>query len=140
MGDFLRVATIFCWAVGIFSEYVVQLWPKGKTLLNVIAVVAFVLALSGEYQTYREEQRAQQLLLAEIAEIGHPTTEWFQAIDGDSQNFTLKYNPIPKTLEVAINGLEEPNDVYSLQGRTVTVSTRMDHTDTVTIKYRHSQQ
>src|SRR5438477_1693919 len=38
-----------------------------------------------------------------------------------------------------INGLLEPSDVYRIQGRNVTISTTLNRTDQITIRYRHSR-
>jgi hypothetical protein len=121
---FLKIGTILCWALAIGIEYVAQKWPSRGRLLNAVAMVAFALALCGEYGSYRYEE--------------FPETQWFQATDANSEAFVLSYTPLPGTEEVLINGLiEHGNDVYTVHGNTVTIWTPLSRSDQIMIKYRH---
>jgi hypothetical protein len=65
-----------------------------------------------------------------------PVAEWFQARDADEQTFTLRQRAIPGSVEVLINGLDEPADIFSVHEKDVIASTMPSKTDVVTIKYR----
>ena len=136
MNGFLKIGTILCWAVAIGSEYVAQKWPQRKKLLNVFAACMFGLALIGEYGSYRYDSKQEAQLEATIDAQGIPETKWFMAKDADEQTLTIPDDPLAGSVEVLINGLIEPGDVYSVNGRSITVLTKMNHTDQVTIKYR----
>ncbi len=138
MNALLKISTIICWAIGIGSEYVIQRWPARKKLLNIIAACAFGFALFGEYCSYRFDDLQQTRLEARVNAQGIPATEWFQAQDANQETFTLRQRPLPGSVEVLINGLEEPSDIFSVQEKNVTVSTKLNNTDAVTIKYRKS--
>lgn len=136
VNGFLKISTILLWAVGLGSEYAIQRWPARKKLLNVVAAFAFGLALMGEYGSYRFDNIQQARLEAKVNAQGIPGAEWFQARDAQEQTFTLRQQPLAPSVEVLINGLEEPADVFSVHGKNITVSTRLNNTDVVTIKYR----
>ena len=63
-----------------------------------------------------------------------PVAEWLQARDADEQTFTLRQRAIPGSVEILINGLDEPADIFSVHEKDVTVSTKLSKT-VVTIKY-----
>jgi hypothetical protein len=132
----VRVGTIACWFIAIGLEYAAQKWESRKTLLNVVAAICFGLALLGEYQTYRFDQARDFTVAEAINKSGIAEEQWFDAQDGNKQTFTLRFDPLPGSLEVLINGLAEPPDVYEVSGRSVTVSAPMGKTDKVTIRYR----
>jgi hypothetical protein len=138
MYAFLRVGTIFLWLIAIGSEYVTQVWTKKKQLLNWIAMASFALALMGEYCTYRIDIKRDAELISAINLQGIPAEEWFQAKDGNNQTFTISADPIDDSVEVLINGLIEPNDIFRAAGRNVTISTQLSLKDSITIKYRHA--
>jgi hypothetical protein len=139
MNSIVKVGTLIFWAVGIGSEFVIQKWPHRKKLLNIIAAFAFVLALAGEFMSFHFDEQRETYWENRLHAIGTPTTEWFNAKDAKSQVFNIKHDPLPGSLEVDINGLEEPTEIYSLRDHEVTVSTPMDHTDQVIIKYRYAE-
>jgi hypothetical protein len=132
----LKIGTILCWAIAIGSEYVAQLWPQRKKLLNVFAAGCFGFALLGEYGSYRYDDLKQSQMEAAINAQGVPAIEWFQAKDTDEQTFTLSETPLSGSLEVLINGLIEPSSIYAVKGRAIAVSTKLDRSDQVIIKYR----
>ena len=134
----LKIITLLCWGIGIGIEFLPQKWPKRKVLLNIIAAWAFALALGGEYLSNHYDEQNQSYLKNQLNAIGTPVMEWFHAKDAKSQIFTIRHDPLLGSLEVDMNGLEKPADIYSLRDRAVTVSTPMDHTDQVTIKYRYT--
>jgi hypothetical protein len=123
MNAFLKIGTILCWGVAIGTEYVAQKWSQRATLLNAVAMLAFALALFGEYGSYRYEE--------------FPEVQWFQSTDADKVTFILSNAPISGSEEVLINGLIEPPDVYTVHGKGVTILTSLSRTDQITIKYRH---
>jgi hypothetical protein len=136
VNGFLKISTILLWAIGLGSEYAIQRWPTRKKLLNILAAFAFGLALLGEYGSYKFDTLQQTQLEAKVNAQGIPAAEWFQARDANEETFTLRRQPVSGSVEVLINGLEEPADVFSVHGKDVTVSTKVDKTDVVTIKYR----
>jgi hypothetical protein len=136
MNGFLKIGTILCWAVAIGSEYVAQKWPQRKKLLNVFAACMFALALSGEYVSYRYDSAKEAEIAAAIDAQGIPETKWFMAKDAEQQDFEIPDAPLEGKVDVLINGLMEPGDVYSLHGRILTVATKMNHTDQVIVRYR----
>lgn len=71
----LRIGTILCWAIAIGSEYVAQLWPQRKKLLNVFAAGCFAVALLGEYDSYRYDDPKQSQMEAAIKAQGVPAIE-----------------------------------------------------------------
>lgn len=99
--------------------------------------MGFVLALSGEFATYRNDKIRDAAWQAQLDAAGTPEKETFPARDEDDQKFTLKFEPLFGSVELLINGLDEPTDIYSVHGREVTLSTKVNRSDTVTIKYRH---
>ena len=123
MNAFLKIGTILCWGLAIGIEYVAQKWSQRATLLNVVAMLAFALALCGEYGSYRYEE--------------FPDVQWFQATDANKETFILSDIPISGSEEVLINGLIEPPDTYAVHGKAVTILTSLSRTDQITIKYRH---
>jgi hypothetical protein len=137
MNTVLKIGPIFCWAIAIGSEYLIQLWPQRKKLLNAVAICCFALALIGEYASYRYDSAKEAELEATVNAQGVPDIDWFQATDANEQKFTIAKEPIADSVEVLINGLIESGDIYTVHGKTVTVSAKMNHTDQVTIKYRH---
>jgi len=136
MNAVLKVGTILCWAVAIGTEYAAQKWPQGKKALNILAACVFALALCGEYGSYRYDNFRESQLQATIDAQGFPEVQWFQATDGNVQTFTTSHVPLPGSVEVLINGLIEPGDIYSVNGSAVTLSTQLSRTDQITIKYR----
>jgi hypothetical protein len=66
----IKIGTILFWAVGLGGEYAIQRWPTRKKLLNVIAAIAFGLALLGEYASYKLDVIQQSSLQAEISAQG----------------------------------------------------------------------
>lgn len=136
VNGFLKISTILLWAIGLGSEYAIQRWPARKRLLNVMAAFAFGLALLGEYGSYRFDNIQQARLEATVNAQGTPVSEWFPARDADEETFALRQQPLAGSVEVLINGLEEPADIFSVHGTNVTVSTKLNETDVVTIKYR----
>jgi len=136
MNSFLRISTIILWAIGLGGEYAIQRWPTRKRLLNIIAAFAFGFALLGEYCSYRYDEINQARLEETVRAQGVPAVEWFKARDAKEQTFTIGQTPVAGSVEVLINGLEEPADVFSVDKKVVTVSTDLSHTDVVTIKYR----
>ena len=139
MNGFLKISTIFLWAIGLGSEYAIQHWPARKKVLNLVAAFAFGLALLGEYGSYRFDNIQQTRLEAKVNAQGIPVAEWFQARDAEEETFTLRQQPLGGSVEVLINGLEEPADIFSVHEKNVTVSTKLNNTDVVTIKYRESR-
>lgn len=137
MNQLLKIGPIVCWAIAIGSEYVIQIWPSRKKLLNITAMCFFALALLGEYGSYRYESAKEAEMEAAINAQGVPEIEWFPATEANQKSFAIKREPIAGSVEVLINGLIEPSDIYSVQGRTVTVSAKLTGTDQVIIKYRH---
>ncbi|HEV7553137.1 MAG TPA: hypothetical protein VGP65_15725 [Candidatus Angelobacter sp.] len=73
---------------------------------------------------------------AAIDAQGVPETKWFMARDAEQQDFEIPDSPLEGKVDVLINGLIEPGDVYSLNARIVPVATKLNHTDQITIKYR----
>jgi hypothetical protein len=138
MNGLIKIGTILCWAIGIGSEYVIQQWPAKKKLLNWIAILAFMAALSGEYISYKADETRQSLLEHRVAQEGILITQWFQMIDSNVQSFTLSHVPIPGSVELLINGLIEPNEIFDVQGNRVTLKMQVSHTDAITIKYRYN--
>lgn len=136
MNAVLKIGTIFCWAIAIGLEYITQKWPRQKKLLNIIAAGMFAFALFGEYLSYRYDSAEQVKMQSAIDAAGIPETKWFMAKDAEQQDFEIPELPIEQKVDVLINGLIEPDDVYSLHGRIVTVMTPLKHTDQITIKYR----
>ncbi len=136
MNTLLKVGPIFCWAVAIGSEYVIQLWPRRKKVLNIIAACLFALALIGEYASYRYDEAREADLQAAVDAQGVPEIEWFAAAEGNQEDFTLKKYPPPDSIELMINGLIKPSDIYAVQGKRITVSTKLNATDQVIVKYR----
>lgn len=132
----LRIGVIFCWAVAIASEYAVQKWKRRETLLNVLAACFFAIALVGEVATYRLDTRRDSRLEAEIVSQGTPVTEWFHARKATAQTFTLSGEPVTGSVAVLINGLIEPDSIYNVSGRSVTLSTPLADSDEVIIEYR----
>lgn len=139
VNGFLKISTIFLWAIGLGSEYAIQRWPARKKVLNLVAAFAFGLALLGEYGSYRFDNIQQTRLEAKVNAQGIPVAEWFQARDAEEETFTLRQQPLGGSVEVLINGLEEPADIFSVHEKNVTVSTKLNNTDVVTIKYRESR-
>jgi hypothetical protein len=136
MNAVLKLGTILCWAVAIGSEYAAQKWPHGKKPLNIFAACVFALALCGEYASYRYDNFRESQLQATIDAQGFPEIQWFQATDGNVQTFTTSHVPLSGSVEVLINGLIEPGDVYAVNGSAVTVSAQLSQTDQITVKYR----
>jgi hypothetical protein len=139
MNGFLKISTILLWAIGLGSEYAIQRWPIRKKLLNIIAAFAFGLALLGEYGSYRLDSIQQAQLESTVNALGSPIAEWFQARNANEETFTLRRQPVPGSVEVLINELEEPADIFSVHEKNITVSTKLNNTDVVTIKYRESR-
>jgi hypothetical protein len=138
VNGFLKISTILLWAIGLGSEYAIQRWPARKRLLNLVAAFAFGFALLGEYGSYRFDSLQLAQLEAKVNAQGIPVVEWFQAQDVNEEAFTLRQPPLPGSVEVLINGLTEPADVFSVHEKSVTVSTKLSSHDAVTIKYRQS--
>ncbi len=108
-------------------------------MLTILAVLGFVLALSGEYASYRYDEIRQSELEAEIRAQGIPEVEWFQAQTANKQTFTIKSEALPGSVEVLINGLIEPADIYTVSGEGITLHTELGSTDVVIIKYRRTR-
>lgn len=136
MEAFLKVGSIICWAIAIGSEYVVQFWPRHKKMLNIVAACLFGIALIGEYVSYRYDRASEAELQTAVKAEGVLETKWFMAKDAEQQSFHIPDDPLDGKVDVLINGLIEPPDVYSVNGRTVTVQTKMNSTDQVTLRYR----
>jgi hypothetical protein len=66
MNAILKIGTLFCWAIGIGSEYVIQKWPGKTRVLNSVAALGFIFALSGEYLSYRYDTYRESRLEAKI--------------------------------------------------------------------------
>ena len=139
----LRIGTILCWAIAIGSEYAAQQWPQRKKLLNIVAACCFGLALLGEADTYRYDDLKQSEMEAAIEAQGVPTTQWFQATnaDEDGKTFTIGHRPITGSVDVLINGLLEPINLYdvNVNKHTVKVLIPLDPADQVIIKYRYKR-
>jgi len=107
----LALGPILFWAIAIGSEYAIQWLPTEKktqkTLLNIVALVAFVIALAGEVGAY---------FYAEI-----PAEEWFHAHSNSVETFMVSSTPTENSTKV--------------RGKAVTVSTPLTDTDQVTIEY-----
>lgn len=138
MYPLIKVGAIVCWALAIASEYVVQMLPRRKKLLNWTAAALFALALFGEYAGYRIDAKQQAELERRISAQGIEVTEWLQGQDTREQTMTTSSEPLPGTVAVLINGLLEPSDVFRTRGREVTITTSLSRTDRITIRYRRS--
>jgi hypothetical protein len=115
---------IFCWQ---HSSGAMRKWrslTRNQSILFVVSVLALAVGLPGAYWSYKGNQKSE------------PVAEWFQARDANEETFTLRKQPLSGSVEVLINGLEEPADVFSVREKDVTVLTRLNKTDVVTIKYR----
>jgi hypothetical protein len=132
----LRIGVILCWALAIGLEFAVQKWKNREKTLNKLAMCFFAFALIGEGVTFWADRKQQARLEAEINAQGVPAIEWFHAKDTDTEIFTLSSDPIAGSVELLINGLIEPNDIYTVSGRSVTLSTPLTHSDEVIIRYR----
>jgi hypothetical protein len=71
---------------------------------------------------------------AKIDAQGILTSKWFHPSDGKLQTFTIPDDPLPGSMAVIVNGLEEPPDRYSVRARNVTVSMALSPSDSITIK------
>ena len=89
-----------------------------------VGVLALAVGLPSAYWSYKGSQKSE------------PVAEWFQARDANEETFTLRKQPLSGSVEVLINGLEEPADIFSVREKDVIVSTKLNKTDKVTIKYR----
>lgn len=127
----LRLGPIVCWGVAVVAEYAAQKWNKRKLVLNVLAARAIALALSGDAVAYEYEQ---------FKDPGTHVTQRFQAKDADQQIFTISGDPIPGSVELYDNSLQEDETNFTTQGRAVTVTMKLNSTDVITIKYRHKSE
>ena len=116
----------------------IQWWPERKKALNWIAAFAFILALSGEYVSYRTDDAREYQLEHRVEAVGIPVTEWFNVSNLPVQPFTLSHVPIPGSVELLINGLIEPSNIYEVRGNFITLRTAVGQTDSITIKYRYN--
>jgi hypothetical protein len=99
MNTLLKVGPIICWAIAIGSEYVIQIWPRRKKLLNVVAACLFALALIGEYASYRYDEAREAELQAVVDSQGIPETKWFMAKDAEQQDFEIADVPLDGKVE-----------------------------------------
>lgn len=136
----LRIGAIACWALAIASEYAIQTWRRREKLLNILAGCFFALALLGEVATYRLDAIRDSRLQAEVASQGIPVTQWFHARKGDTETFDLSDDPLIGSVAVLINGLIEPDSIYIVSGRSVTLSTPLSDSDQVIIEYRRARR
>lgn len=128
----LHIGSIVCWAIGIGAgwEYWKERWPSWSKSVACIMWVAFFLALSSEYLSYRYD---------DFRDPGVPTMEWFTANTSSNETFTIADDPVAGSVEVLINGLDEPTNIFSVHGRTVMLLFEISPNDSVTIKYRHKR-
>ena len=126
----IHVGTILCWAAAIVAgtEFVNRKLPRGKEVLGYVVGFGFFFALGGELLVYEYDA---------FRDPGVEITQWFSAKDADRQVFTISSDPVPGSVEIYDNGLQEDKTNFSTRGRDVTVSMKLNHTDVITIKYRH---
>ena|ERR1019366_2941073 len=114
----------FCWQ---HSSGLMRKWrslTRNQSIIFVVGVLALAVGLPSAYWSYKGSQKSE------------PVAEWFQARDANEETFTLRKQPLSGSVEVLINGLEEPADIFSVREKDVIVSTKLNKTDKVTIKYR----
>jgi hypothetical protein len=126
----IHVGTIVCWAAAIAAgtEFVAGKWTAGKKVLTYVVGFGFLFALGGEYLEYKYDV---------FRDPGVQVIQWFPARDADQQVFTISSDPVPGSVEIYENGLQEDGANFSTRGRAVTVSMKLANTDVITIKYRH---
>lgn len=116
-----------CWQHSSGLTHKLRSLTRSQTVGFVLTFLALVLALPSAYWSYKGSRKSE------------PAAEWFQARDANEETFTLRQQPFSGSVEVLINGLEEPADIFSVHGKNVTVSTKLNNTDVVTIKYRENR-
>ncbi|MGC2421744.1 MAG: hypothetical protein WA405_08860 [Candidatus Acidiferrales bacterium] len=92
--------------------------------------IGFFLALNGEYLSYRYD---------DFRDPGVPAKEWFETNKAGNEVFKISDDPIPGSVDVLVNGLDEPTDTFSVRGRTVALLFKIEPSDSVTIKYRYKR-
>jgi hypothetical protein len=114
----------FCWQHSSDLRHKWRSLTRNQSIIFAVSVLALVVGLPSAYWSYIGSRKSV------------PVAEWFQARDADEETFTLRQQPLSGSVEVLINGLEEPADIVSVHEKDVTVSTKLNNTDVVTIKYR----
>jgi len=114
----------FCWQHASGLTRRLRALTRNQSIL--LGILALIVALPSAYWSYKGSQKSE------------PVAEWFQARDANEETFTLRQQPLSGSVEVFINGLEEPADVFSVHEKNVAVLARLNKTDVVTIKYRKS--
>lgn len=127
----LHFGPILFWFIAIAAEYAVQIWEKKKLALNIFAGSMFLIALGAEFIAVAYD---------EYKDPGVQITQRFQAKDAEQQIFTISSDPIPGSVELYDNSLQEDETNFSSQGRAVTVTMKLNDTDVITIKYRHKSE
>ncbi len=64
---------------------------------------------------------------------------WFDTDRAGNEAFKISDDPIAGSVEVLVNGLDEPTDTFSVRGRTVALLFKIEPGDSVTIKYRYKR-
>ncbi len=117
---------VFCWQHASDLRHKWRSLTRNQSIIFAVGVLALVVGLPSAYWSYLGSRKSE------------PVAQWFQARDADEETFTLPQQPLSGSVEVLINGLEEPPDIFSVHEKNVTVSTKLTKTDVVTIKYRRS--
>ena len=125
----LHFGPILFWAVAIGAEYLMP--ERKKVARNVFAGCMFLIAIGGEFVAVAYD---------EYKDPGVQVTQRFQAKDAEQQIFTISSDPIPGSVELYDNSLQEDETNFSSQGRAVRVTMKLNRTDIVTIKYRHKSE
>jgi hypothetical protein len=82
----LRVGTLCCWAALVVCEIVAHVWKKKERLFNVLALIAFAVAVAGEFAQYKYDNRKDALYDAQQQALTKDFNTKLQQANSDAQN------------------------------------------------------